>query len=115
MTSPRNATAATRVLDHLEKVKSNGQNKWLALCPAHDDRNPSLQVTDVGGRTLVHCFAGCETHDVLSHLSLQMRDLFDSPTELEYRYDNGRTAKRYYTPDGSKRFSQTKTDLAPEL
>lgn len=34
-------------------------NKVLALCPAHDDKSPSLSLTDVGGKILFHCFAGC--------------------------------------------------------
>ncbi|MGH9533815.1 MAG: AAA family ATPase [Terriglobales bacterium] len=33
---------------------------WLARCPAHDDRSPSLAIAEgAGGRTLVYCHAGC--------------------------------------------------------
>ena len=32
-----------------------------ARCPAHDDRRPSLSVSDgLDGRVLVHCHAGCD-------------------------------------------------------
>lgn len=47
---------------------------WLACCPAHDDREPSLAVRDGDdGRVLVHCHAGCEQKyviDVLRGLGL---------------------------------------------
>lgn len=38
---------------------------WLAPCPAHDDRSPSLSlVNSTDGRLLWHCFAGCASEDV---------------------------------------------------
>jgi hypothetical protein len=42
---------------------------WLACCPAHDDREPSLAIRDGDdGRVLVHCHAGCDQRDVLDVL-----------------------------------------------
>lgn len=46
-------------------------------CPAHEDTTPSLSVTHRTDRTLIHCFAGCSTPDVVASLGLAMRDLFD--------------------------------------
>ena len=44
-------------------------SSWLARCPAHDDREPSLSITDAkGGRVLVHCHAGCDQRDVIAAL-----------------------------------------------
>jgi hypothetical protein len=44
---------------------------WLARCPAHDDRTPSLSIVDGDcGRPIVHCFAGCEWRDVLARLAV---------------------------------------------
>ncbi len=57
-------------------------NGWAAICPAHDDRNPSLSV-GVGddGRILFYCHAGCDTNEILAALGLRMSDLFaDSPS-----------------------------------
>ena len=28
---------------------------WMAKCPAHDDRNPSLSITEVDGKILLVC------------------------------------------------------------
>lgn len=38
---------------------------WLCHCPAHDDRTPSLSVTEHDGKILVNCHAGCSQTDVI--------------------------------------------------
>src|SRR5438128_7495432 len=50
---------------------------WIALCPAHDDHDPSLSIT-VGedGRTLLHCHAGCSAESIVGALGIQLADLF---------------------------------------
>jgi hypothetical protein len=54
----------------------SGSN-WLAKCPAHDDRTPSLSVSDgENGRALIHCFAGCEARDIIA--ALKARGLWDT-------------------------------------
>lgn len=52
-------------LDRLSGVVQRGANEWFALCPAHEDRNPSLSVCDTGEGCLVHCFAGCSFGDIV--------------------------------------------------
>lgn len=50
---------------------------YVALCPAHDDRNPSLSIAQGDdGRILLHCHAGCDFNKVLMALGLSARDLF---------------------------------------
>ena len=45
---------------------------WIARCPAHDDRKPSLSITDSeNGNVLVYCHAGCEQHRVIAALRLR--------------------------------------------
>lgn len=41
---------------------------YVARCPAHDDRSPSLSLTERDGRMLVHCHAGCSQRDVIAAL-----------------------------------------------
>jgi hypothetical protein len=67
-----------KVLDCLEGVRqSNGS--WKAICPAHDDHEPSLSISEGDDeRTLVKCFAGCDTDEVLARVGLRMADLFVS-------------------------------------
>ena len=68
-----------RLLDHLSGVRSTGVGRWLARCPAHEDRSPSLSIRDVGDRVLVHCFGGCAVDDVLSAVGLTLADLYPRP------------------------------------
>ena len=41
---------------------------WIAKCPAHDDKNPSLSIRDADGKVLLHCHAGCTQGDVIDAL-----------------------------------------------
>lgn len=44
---------------------------WLDLCPAHDDRSPSLSIsTGRDGRLRLHCFAGCSHEAILEAAGL---------------------------------------------
>ena len=52
-----------------------GRGEWT--CPAHEDRNPSLSVSNGDGRVLVKCHAGCTTEQVVAALGLTVSDLFD--------------------------------------
>jgi 5S rRNA maturation endonuclease (ribonuclease M5) len=60
-------------LDRVRKTKDG----WIALCPAHADKSPSLSV-GVGqdGQILLRCFAGCRPEGVVEALGLRMVDLF---------------------------------------
>ena len=43
----------------------------MARCPAHDDRKPSLSITDAeDGKILVHCHAGCDQLGVIAVLAV---------------------------------------------
>ena len=57
-------------------ARSRGSH-WLACCPAHDDRQPSLSIREgTGGKTLLHCFAGCGTEAIVASIGLGITDLF---------------------------------------
>ena len=69
-------STSNAILSRLDKVREIGSNRWIASCPAHEDKSPSLSIRELpDGRTLVHCFAGCATEDVLSAVSLSWKDL----------------------------------------
>jgi hypothetical protein len=57
------------------KARRTGAN-WMARCPAHDDRNPSLSISEEGGKVLLHCFAGCAQRSVID--ALMAVDLWES-------------------------------------
>ena len=65
------------LLSQLAGVKRTGVNRWLALCPAHPDKHPSLNVRELDdGRILVKCFAGCGVEEVLHAVGLEFDALF---------------------------------------
>ena len=73
----RGSACLEKVLERLDKVSPRSCNKWAACCPAHLDKEPSLSISEGSdGRVLIHCWAGCETRDVVAAIGLEMRDLF---------------------------------------
>lgn len=74
-------SALDRVLDALRQrgdVKQRG-GEFLALCPAHDDHNPSLNVkAGDDGRVLLCCRSrGCAAVEITRAIGLTPRDLFE--------------------------------------
>lgn len=64
-----------RVLGKLKGLHG-GDGQWQALCPAHDDNNPSLSITEAEDEScLLHCFAGCTLDEVLTALDLDRPSL----------------------------------------
>ena len=58
------------VARQLEKAKTTDSGKsYMACCPAHNDRNPSLSISS--GKTadiVFNCFAGCSQDEVIAAL-----------------------------------------------
>jgi len=55
-------------LAHLLGGRKSG-SVWMARCPAHDDRTPSLSICDAeDNKVLVRCHAGCEQERVIAAL-----------------------------------------------
>ena len=53
---------------------------WMAPCPAHEDRDPSLSIRNAeDGKVLVHCHAGCDQSVVIGEL--RSRGLWDSASD----------------------------------
>jgi hypothetical protein len=57
---------AETIARELGAVKAG--SSWIAHCPAHDDRSPSLAIRDADGKVLVHCHAGCKQAAVIAAL-----------------------------------------------
>jgi len=74
------------LLTRLEDVRRVGPS-WVARCPAHEDRVPSLSVAwGRDGRTLLHCHAGCSVHEIVARLGVRMSDLMgEVPRRQEER------------------------------
>jgi hypothetical protein len=69
--------SAETLLARLDGVKQTSSGRWIARCPAHADRSPSLSIRELeDGRVLVHDFAGCDVSAVLDAVNLDLADLF---------------------------------------
>ena len=64
------------LLARFEGVKPRADS-YVARCPAHEDDTPSLALRETpDGRTLLHCFAGCDVTDILASVDARVSDLF---------------------------------------
>jgi hypothetical protein len=71
-------------------AKRSGKG-WIAKCPAHDDRKPSLSIDEGSdGRALIRCHAGCDNTAILASLGMKPRDLFWVTSHRQS--DNGATS-----------------------
>ena len=86
---------ADQLLSRLDRVKQIGTDKWIARCPAHDDKSPSLSIRELeDGRVLAYCFAGCGIADVMSAISLSLSDLY--PDNLSDHMPRVRDRKHWH-------------------
>jgi hypothetical protein len=73
---------------------------WMARCPAHDDRDPSLSIRDGdNGMVLVHCHAGCDQMQIIA--TLRSRGLWE---------ESGRQGFAQPEPSGAAASSQNRDD-----
>lgn len=60
---------------------------FMCCCPAHDDRSPSLSITDADNKILLHCFAGCTFEEVTCALhSMGLWATYGIKTNRHKRY-----------------------------
>lgn len=64
------------LLSTLDKVKPAGERAWVARCPAHDDKEPSLSISQGEKAVVMHCHAGCSTKEILDSVNLTWGELF---------------------------------------
>ena len=68
---------AQAIVDRLDFCRQSGSGEWLARCPAHQDRSPSLSIKQLDdGRVLIHCHAGCGALDIITAVGLEWGALF---------------------------------------
>jgi len=67
-------------VSRLTKVKQTRPGSFVACCPAHEDKNPSMTVRELPDhRVLIHCFGGCEPESILAAVGMTFSDLFPEP------------------------------------
>jgi len=69
---------AAELVLRLEAVR-RGSAGYVARCPAHNDKNPSLSVRDGEQGVLVKCWSGCDLREITAAVGLRIADLFYDP------------------------------------
>ncbi|MEO6553981.1 MAG: hypothetical protein ABIO96_05480 [Nitrospiraceae bacterium] len=105
-----------RVLTHIissTDARATGPDKWIAHCGAHGSkRHRDLSIRAMGDRILLHCFAGCETAQIVAALGLEMSDLFtDKPTPRQRQEVMHRRSQEQATQQAAAGARGRKTDL----
>ena len=100
------------ILPHLRTKrvsKRNGERHVLAHCPAHDDANPSLSLTEKADGTLLwKCFAGCSQDAVRE--ALERLAGVQPATARPIAPRNGRTGQRSTPPYRPVRLAELAED-----
>lgn len=69
--------SAELLISKLDKVKQTGPGRWIACCPARDDKHPSMTIRELDdGRVLIHDFGGSTVNEILDSIGLDISDLF---------------------------------------
>ena len=93
-------TSFAELVHSLNARQSGGT--WMAKCPAHEDRNPSLAIVEKDGKPLVRCHAGCDQSDVIA--ALRDLGLWQKPGHQNGKVSPGaRPAKTSPRPAGDGR------------
>ncbi len=97
-------------LSYLKNVKRVRENEYMALCPAHNDKKPSLSVglSENKKQILLHCYAGCSAEDILNAVGLKKKDLYDNKGD----FIMNKTSYTYYNADGTVAYTKTRIDNA---
>ena len=92
------------IIDRTNAKNSGDGNSYLGLCPAHEDRNPSLSLTLGDNKILLNCHAGCSFDGIVSAVGMNQSQFF-------VHSDNSKTPKkkevcryRYEKKDGKHAF-----------
>ena len=69
----------------LDSVAETARGKWVARCPAHNDKSPSLSIKETtDGVVLLRCFAGCSAFEVVNAIDLELSDLFPRQENFDH-------------------------------
>ncbi len=82
VSTPRGTDPIDRLMARLDGVRHTGVDRYVARCPSHDDRRPSLSIRMLpDGRLLLKCWSGCSAAEVVAAAGLELRDLFPERPE----------------------------------
>lgn len=84
-------------------------DQWVARCPAHEDRSPSLALRDSGDRVLLRCYAGCTFDSIRDSLRLRGLEVGSTSGGGDRGWETVYTLRR---PDGTPVAQHVRLDRA---
>jgi len=72
------------ILNHFDKVRNSGQDKWRVPCPVHNGKDYNMSIKECSdGTVLAHCFVcGADGPKLVEALGLSMSEIF--PPNQDY-------------------------------
>ena len=82
-----------RIVEQTKATTTGTGGQYSGLCPAHNDRSPSLSLTLTEDRILIKCHSGCSINEICSGFGIKKSDLFrrcetDTKTKSNARKKN---------------------------
>lgn len=76
---------AQAILNHCDKVRNAGQDKWRIPCPSHGGKGFNMMISERSdGSVGAHCFVcGANGVDLIESLNLPMKELFAPDSEYQ--------------------------------
>ncbi len=102
-TAKNDITKVLSALKQLGKTVKKTGDGYLCQCPAHDDHNPSLIVSEILDMVRIHCRAGCTHANVIRALRLYDEYIYRNEAGEEKYFVRKLEDKNYpvFTPDGT--------------
>lgn len=89
--------SAADLIARLHGVRETGPSRWIACCPAHDDKRPSLSIAELpDGKVLLKCWPGCSVPEVLTAVGLDWPAVMPERIETLMR-ESQHTGRRRYS------------------
>jgi hypothetical protein len=81
--------SAEAILSRCQNVRKTGPGRWICSCPAHEDKNPSMNVRELPDlKVLMICRAGCTNREIVEALGLHWSALFPESDIGRSTYDD---------------------------
>ena len=86
------------------EAREVGDGKWMAKCPAHEDKTASLSIAKGDKHPVVlNCMAGCTTNAVLDALGLTMADVLADRSPSTWKQNHVETERSQQATSQQKR------------
>ncbi len=86
---------------------------YLVRCPAHEDKDPSLSLSDGDRAVLMWCWAGCDARAIIAAAGLEWKDLFYEERSPR-PYVNGAVSPAKKRPTFNRRAVTLEAQMAAE-